>query len=174
MKGEIRNGASAVLSNMLKNAFGDKLIAVRVGNSNAFAIDLGMTDDETGKPVYGLVKISIPNTSDTKTTKAFDLGEAVQAAYDYENKPKKEKKVKEVDPEVEAKRARRNQQEQELEKWLLANLDGEMTATDIMNTAPGMAEVGILMVGTFLKNITGRNPVITVNVVKGKKFYSHA
>lgn len=176
MKLETRMAGNAKLVEMVKGTMGDKVILCRVGKNDCWAVDLGMTDPETGKPMYALLKPSVPNTADTKTTKAFDLGEAVQAYYDHENEVKAEKaaKPKKVDPEAEARKAAHNAREQELEKWLLANLDGEMTASEIYASAPGLDEVTLMQVGTYLKNIVGRNPIIQVNVEKGKKFYSKA
>lgn len=172
MKAEIRVAGSNIMTDLLMNALKDKIVPIRVGKQDCWAVDLGMVDDETGKPMYGIIKTSVPNTKDTATTTAFDLAAAVQARIDYENEPKKEKKEKKVDPEAAAKKAAREAQEKELEKWLLTNLDGEMTATEILNAAPCLADSNPLQTGTYLKNIVNRNPSIQKNVVKGKGYFS--
>lgn len=172
MKAEVRIAGANIMTDLLKSTLGDKIVPIRVSKTDCWAVDLGLVDEETGKPIYGIIKTSIPNTKDTATTTAFDLTAAVQARIDYENEPKKEKREKKVDPEAAAKKAAREAQEQELEKWLLTNLDGEMTATEILNTAPCLKGSNPLQTGTYLKNIVNRNPSIQKDVVKGKGYFS--
>lgn len=174
MKTEIRVAAQEVVVNALREALGDKIVPVRVGKKDGFAFDTGLVDDK-GTPIYAVIEATVKNTEDTKTAKAFDLQEAVQARIDSENTPKKEKKEKAPDPEVEAKRAAHAAREAIVEKWCVENLTGEpVTATVVKNAIPELEEVTIMQVGTYLKNIAARNPIVQRDVVKGKPQYTRA
>ena len=131
MKTEIRVAANSAVVSALREALGEKIVPVRVAKKDGFAFDTGVKD-ENGKPIYAVIEATVKNTEDTKTSKAFDLEEAVQARIDAENAPKKEAKPKKEDPEAEAKRAKREEQKQALHAWLMENLSDEaMTTTDI-------------------------------------------
>lgn len=171
MKSEIRVAASTAVETALREALGEKIVPVTVAKKDGFAFDTGIKD-ENGKPVYAVIEATVKNTEDTKTSKAFDLTEAVQARVDKDAAPKKEKKAKEADPEAEAKRAAHKERERITEEWCMANLSGEgMNASEIKAAIPELAEVTVMQVGTYLKNITERNLSIQRNVVKGKPTY---
>ena len=174
MKSEIRIAASAAVETALREALGDKIAPVRVAKKDGFAFDTGVKD-ENGKPVYAVIEATIKNTEDTKTSKAFDLQEALQARINADTIEKKEKKSKEANPEVEAKRAAHKERERITEEWCMANLSGEgLTASDIKAAIPELEEVTVMQVGTYLKAISERNPSIQRNVVKGKPTYCMA
>ena len=174
MKNEIRVAANSAVVSALREALGTKIVPVRVAKKDGFAFDTGVKD-ENGKPVYAVIEATVKNTEDTKTSKAFDLEEAVQARVDAENAPKKEAKTKTPDPEAEAKRAAHKERERITEEWCVDNLTGEgMSASEIKAAIPELAEVTVMQVGTYLKNITERNMSIQRNVVKGKPTYTLA
>ena len=171
MKSEIRVAANSAVVSALREALGDKIVPVRVAKKDGFAFDTGVKD-ENGKPVYAVIEATVKNTEDTKTSKAFDLEAAVQERIDYENVPKKETKTKTPDPEAEAKRAAPKERERITEEWCMANLTGEgMNASEIKAAIPELAEVTVMQVGTYMKNIVERNTAIQRNVVKGKPTY---
>lgn len=171
MKSEIRVAANSSVVSALREALGDKIVPVRVAKKDGFAFDTGVKD-ENGKPVYAVIEATVKNTEDTKTSKAFDLEEAVQARVDADNAPKKETKTKIPDPEAEAKRAAHKERERITEEWCVANLSGEgMNASEIKAAIPELAEVTVMQVGTYMKNIVERNTSIQRNVVKGKPTY---
>ena len=175
MKTEIRNAASNAAHEIVKSL--PNLIPVLVAKKEGYALDTGFTD-ENGKPIYAVIDVTIKNTEDnaTGTAKAFDLDACVQALQDKMSAPKKEKKTKEIDPEAEAKRAARMEKQNALELWCLENLptgDG-MTTTEIATANPEVADMNLMMVGTMLKNIAEKNPIVQRNVIKGKPYYSKA
>ena len=172
MKTEIRNNAANAAHEIVKNAL-PMLVPVLVAKKEGYALDTGFTD-ENGKVIYAVIDVTIKATEDTKTAKAFDLDAAVQAMQDKMNAPKKERKVKEADPEVEAKRAAHKARQDNLELWCLENLptDEGMSATQIKELVPELEEVTIMQVGTYLKAIAEKNPVIQRNVIKGKTLYN--
>lgn len=171
MKSEIRVAANSAVVSALREALGEKIIPVRVAKKDGFAFDTGVKD-ENGKPIYAVIEATVKNTEDTKTSKAFDLEEAIQARIDNDNAPKKESKPKTADPEAEAKRAAHKERERITEEWCMANLSGEgMSASEIKAAIPELAEVTVMQVGTYLKAISERNLSIQRNVVKGKPTY---
>lgn len=173
MKNEIRIAASNAAHTLVQSL--PNLIPVVVAKKECYAFDTGVID-ENGKPVYAVVDVTVKNTEDTKTAQAFDIEAAKQAMTDKANAPKKERKVKEVDPEAEAKRAARMEKQNALELWCLENLptgDG-MTTTEIATANPEVADMNLMMVGTMLKNIAEKNPIVQRNVIKGKPYYSKA
>lgn len=171
MKNEIRVAATTAVENIV-TANVPGLIPVRVAKKDCFAIDTGVKD-ENGNTVFATVEITVKNTEATKTSPAFDLDAAIAAR---DAKPKTEKKVKEVDPEAEAKRAKRNAEQEMVKDWCMVNLTDEpMTTTDIKAAIPELAEVSVMQVGTYLKNIAADNTdTIKREVVKGKPYYSRA
>ena len=174
MKSEIRVAASTAVETALREALGEKIVPVTVAKKDGFAFDTGVKD-ENGKPVYVVIEATVKNTEDTKTSKAFDLTEAVQARIDKENAPKKEAKPKKEDPEAEAKRAKREEQKQALHAWLMENLTDEaMTTTDIQGACPEVADVSVMQIGSWMTAIAKEDPSIQRDVVKGKPYYSHA
>ena len=170
MKSEIRVAAATAVESLLTSI--PNLIPVRVAKKDGFAFDTGVKD-ENGKPVYAVIEATVKNTEDTKTSKAFDLEEAVQARTDADAAPKKEKKSKETDPEAEAKRAAHKERERITEEWCMDNLtSGEgMNASEIKAAIPELEDVTVMQVGTYMKNIVERNASIQRNVVKGKPTY---
>jgi hypothetical protein len=173
MKNEVRVAASTAVENLLSLL--PNLTPVRVAKKDGYAFDTGVKD-ENGKPVYAFIEATIKNTEDTKTSKAFDLEEAVQARIDSENAPKKEAKPKkESDPEAEAKRAKAQAMKEMVAEWCVENLTSEgMTTSDIKNAIPELADVSVMQIGTWLTAIAKDNPSIQRDVVKGKPFYSLA
>ena len=173
MKNEVRVAASTAVENLLSLL--PNLTPVRVAKKDGYAFDTGVKD-ENGKPVYAFIEATIKNTEDTKTSKAFDLEEAVQARIDAENAPKKEAKPKkEADPEAEAKRAKREAQKQALHDWLTDNLtDNQVTTTDIQAACSDVKDVTIMQVGAWLTAIAKEDSSIKRDVVKGKPYYSKA
>ena len=174
MKTEIRVAANSAVVSALREALGERIVPVRVAKKDGYAFDTGVKD-ENGKPIYAVIEATVKNTEDTKTSKAFDLEEAVQARIDAENAPKKEAKPKKEDPEAEAKRAKREAQKQALAEWCEMNLsDTPMTTTDIKAGCPEMEEISIMQVGTWMTAIAKENASIKRDVVKGKPYYSKA
>ena len=175
MKNEIRVAASTAVETALREALGQRIVPVRVAKKDGFAFDTGVKD-ENGKPIYAVIEATVKNTEDTKTSKAFDLEEAVQARIDADNAPKKEAKPKkEADPEAEAKRAKREAQKQALHDWLTENLTEEaMTTTDIQGACAEIADVSVMQVGTWMTAIAKEDSSIKRDVVKGKPYYSKA
>ena len=172
MKSEIRVAASTAVETALREALGQRIVPVRVAKKDGYAFDTGVKD-ENGKPVYAVIEATVKNTEDTKTSKAFDLEEAVQARIDAENAPKKEAKPKKEDPEAEAKRAKREEQKQALHAWLMENLTDEaMTTTDIQGACPEVADVSVMQIGSWMTAIAKEDPSIQRDVVKGKPYYS--
>ena len=172
MKTEIRVAANSAVVAALREALGEKIVPVRVAKKDGFAFDTGVKD-ENGKPIYAVIEATVKNTEDTKTSKAFDLEEAVQARIDAENAPKKEAKPKKEDPEAEAKRAKREEQKQALHAWLMENLTDEaMTTTDIQGACPEVADVSVMQIGSWMTAIAKEDPSIQRDVVKGKPYYS--
>ena len=172
MKNEVRVAASTAVENLLSLL--PNLTPVRVAKKDGYAFDTGVKD-ENGKPVYAFIEATIKNTEDTKTSKAFDLDEAVAARTEHDNAPKKETKSKEVDPEAEAKRAKREEQKNALAVWLTDNLtDQPMTTTDIQAACSDVAGVTIMQVGAWLTAIAKEDSSIKRDVVKGKPYYSKA
>lgn len=172
MKNEVRVAATESVMNLLSLL--PNLTPVRVAKKDGYAFDTGVKD-ENGKPVYAFIEATIKNTEDTKTSKAFDLDEAVAARTGHDNAPKKETKSKEADPEVEAKRAKREEQKQALHNWLTDNLtDQQMTTTDIQAACSDVANVTIMQVGSWLTAIAKEDSSIKRDVVKGKPYYSKA
>lgn len=173
MKTEIRVAANSAVETALREALGTRIVPVTVAKKDGFAFDTGVKD-ENGKPIYAVIEATVKNTEDTKTSKAFDLEEAVQARIDKENAPKKEPKTKkESDPEAEAKRAKREEQKQALHAWLMENLtDSAMTTTDIQGACPEIADVSVMQVGSWMTAIAKEDPSIQRDVVKGKPYYS--
>ena len=172
MKTEIRVAANSAVVSALREALGEKIVPVRVAKKDGFAFDTGVKD-ENGKPIYAVIEATVKNTEDTKTSKAFDLEEAVQARIDAENAPKKEAKPKKEDPEAEAKRAKREEQKQALHAWLMENLTDEaMTTTDIQSACPDVADVSVMQIGSWMTAIAKEDPSIQRDVVKGKPYYS--
>ena len=175
MKTETRNAAANAAHEIVKNAI-SSLVPVLVAKKEGYALDTGVKD-ENGKPIYAVIDVTVKNTEDTKTATAFDLEACVQALQDKMNAPKKETKSKKApDPKMEAKRAAHAARQDALEKWCLENLPcGEgLTATQIKELVPELAEVTIMQVGTYLKNIAAKNPTVQRDVVKGKPLYSLA
>lgn len=175
MKTEIRVAANSAVVSALREALGEKIVPVRVAKKDGFAFDTGVKD-ENGKPIYAVIEATVKNTEDTKTSKAFDLEEAVQARIDSENAPKKEAKPKkEADPEAEAKRAKAQSMKEMVAEWCMENLTSEgMTTSDIKNAIPELADVSVMQIGTWLTAIAKDNPSIQRDVVKGKPYYSLA
>lgn len=175
MKSEIRVAASTAIETALREALGQRIVPVRVAKKDGYAFDTGVKD-ENGKPVYVVIEATVKNTEDTKTSKAFDLEEAVQARVDAENAPKKEAKPKkETDPEAEAKRAKAQAMKEMVAEWCMENLASEgMTTSDIKNAIPELADVSVMQIGTWLTAIAKDNPSIQRDVVKGKPYYSKA
>ena len=173
MKNEIRVAANSAVVSALREALGEKIVPVRVAKKDGYAFDTGVKD-ENGKPVYAVIEATVKNTEDIKTSKAFDLEEAVQARVDAENAPKKEAKPKkEADPEAEAKRAKSQAMKEMVAEWCMENLTSEgMTTSDIKNAIPELADVSVMQIGTWLTAIAKDNPSIQRDVVKGKPYYS--
>ena len=172
MKTEIRVAANSAVETALREALGTRIVPVTVAKKDGFAFDTGVKD-ENGKPIYAVIEATVKNTEDTKTSKAFDLEEAVQARIDKENAPKKEAKPKKEDPEAEAKRAKREEQKQALHAWLMENLtESAMTTTDIQGACPEIADVSVMQVGSWMTAIAKEDPSIQRDVVKGKPYYS--
>ena len=172
MKTEIRVAANSAVVSALREALGTRIVPVTVAKKDGFAFDTGV-QDENGKPIYAVIEATVKNTEDTKTSKAFDLEEAVQARIDKENAPKKEAKPKKEDPEAEAKRAKREEQKQALHAWLMENLTDEaMTTTDIQGACPEVADVSVMQIGSWMTAIAKEDPSIQRDVVKGKPYYS--
>lgn len=174
MKNEIRVAATTAVENIV-TANVPGLIPVRVAKKDCFAIDTGMKD-ESGNTVFATVEITVKNTEATKTSPAFDLDAAIAARAENDAKPKKESKPKDSDPEADAKRAKRNAEQEMVKDWCMVNLTDEpMTTTDIKAAIPELAEVSVMQVGTYLKNIAADNAdTIKREVVKGKPYYSRA
>lgn len=174
MKNEIRVSATNAIEAIVE-AHVPGLIPVRVAKKDCYAIDTGVKD-ENGNTVFATVEITVKNTEATKTSPAFDLDAAIAARAENDAKPKTEKKAKEVDPEAEAKRAKRNAEQELVKEWCMVNLTDEpMTTTDIKAAIPELAEVSVMQVGTYLKNIAQDNAdTIKREVVKGKPYYSRA
>lgn len=172
MKNEIRVSATNAIEAIVE-AHVPGLIPVRVAKKDCYAIDTGVKD-ENGNTVFATVEITVKNTEATKTSPAFDLDAAIAARAENDAKPKTEKKAKEVDPEAEAKRAKRNAEQELVKEWCMVNLTDEpMTTTDIKAAIPELAEVSVMQVGTYLKNIAADNAdTIKREVVKGKPYYS--
>ena len=174
MKNEIRVAANSAVVSALREALGEKIVPVRVAKKDGFAFDTGVKD-ENGKPIYAVIEATVKNTEDTKTSKAFDLEEAVQARIDAESAPKKETKTKKEDPEAEAKRAKAQVMKDMVAEWCMENLTSEgMTTSDIKNAIPELADVTVMQVGTWMTAIAKDNPSIQRDVVKGKPYYSLA
>ena len=174
MKTEIRVAANSAVVSALREALGEKIVPVRVAKKDGYAFDTGVKD-ENGKPIYAVIEATVKNTEDTKTSKAFDLEEAVQARIDAENASKKEAKAKKEDPEAEAKRAKAQAMKEMVAEWCMENLTSEgMTTSDIKNAIPELADVTVMQVGTWMTAIAKDNPSIQRDVVKGKPFYSLA
>jgi hypothetical protein len=172
MKNEIRVAAATAVENLLSLL--PNLTPVRVAKKDGYAFDTGVKD-ENGKPVYAFIEATVKNTEDTKTSKAFDLDEAVAARAEHDSAPKKEAKSKEADPEADAKRAKREEQKQALHDWLTDNLaDQPMTTTDIQGACPDTADLTIMQVGAWLTAIAKEDSSIKRDVVKGKPYYSKA
>lgn len=174
MKNEIRVSATNAIEAIVE-AHVPGLIPVRVAKKDCYAIDTGVKD-ENGNTVFATVEITVKNTEATKTSPAFDLDAAIAARAENDAKPKTEKKTKEADPEAEAKRAKRNAEQELVKEWCVVNLTDEpMTTTDIKAAIPELAEVSVMQVGTYLKNIAQDNAdTIKREVVKGKPYYSRA
>lgn len=174
MKNEIRVAANAAVEALIEGHV-PGLVPVRVAKKDCYAIDTGMKD-ENGNAVFATVEITVKNTEATKTSPAFDLDAAIAARAENDAKPKTEKKAKEADPEAEAKRAKRNAEQEMVKDWCMVNLTEEpMTTTDIKAAIPELAEVSVMQVGTYLKNIAADNAdKIKREVVKGKPYYSRA
>ena len=173
MKTEIRNTASNVAHEIVKSL--PNLVPVLVAKKEGYALDTGVKD-ENGKPIYAVIDITIKNTEDNAsgTAKAFNLEEAVQALQEKMNAPKKVSLKKEADPELEAKRAAHAERQDKVEQWCIANLtDTPMTATDIQKAIPELEGIAVTQVGTYLKNISGKNPVIQREQKDGKWVYTH-
>lgn len=174
MKSEVRVAANSAVVSALREALGDKIVPVRVAKKDGFAFDTGVKD-ENGKPVYAVIEATVKNTEDTKTSKAFDLEEAVQARVDADNAPKKETKTKTPDPEAEAKRAKANAMKEMVAMWCLENLPAEgMTTSEIKAAIPELADITVMQVGSWLTAIAKENPTIQRDVVKGKPTYTLA
>ena len=174
MKNEIRVSATNAIEAIVE-AHVPGLIPVRVAKKDCYAIDTGVKD-ENGNTVFATVEITVKNTEATKTSPAFDLDAAIAARAENDAKPKTEKKAKEADPEAEAKRAKRNAEQEMVKNWCMVNLTDEpMTTTDIKAAIPELAEVSVMQVGTYLKNIAADNAeTVKREVVKGKPYYSRA
>lgn len=174
MKNEIRVSATNAIEAIVE-AHVPGLIPVRVAKKDCYAIDTGVKD-ENGNTVFATVEITVKNTEATKTSPAFDLDAAIAARAENDAKPKTEKKAKEADPEAEAKRAKRNAEQELVKDWCMVNLTDEpMTTTDIKAAIPELAEVSVMQVGTYLKNIAADNAeTVKREVVKGKPYYSRA
>lgn len=174
MKNEIRVSATNAIEAIVE-AHVPGLIPVRVAKKDCYAIDTGVKD-ENGNTVFATVEITVKNTEATKTSPAFDLDAAIAARAENDAKPKTEKKAKEVDPEAEAKRAKRNAEQELVKEWCMVNLTDEpMTTTDIKAAIPELAEVSVMQVGTYLKNIAQDNAeTVKREIVKGKPYYSRA
>lgn len=174
MKNEIRVAANAAVENLIAASVAG-LIPVRVAKKDCYAIDTGVKD-ENGNTVFATVEITVKNTEATKTSPAFDLDAAIAARAENDAKPKTEKKPKQDDPEAEAKRAKRNAEQELVKEWCMVNLTEEgMTTTDIKAAIPELAEVSVMQVGTYLKNIAADNAeTVKREVVKGKPYYSRA
>ena len=174
MKNEIRVSATNAIEAIVE-AHVPGLIPVRVAKKDCYAIDTGVKD-ENGNTVFATVEITVKNTEATKTSPAFDLDAAIAARAENDAKPKTEKKAKEADPEAEAKRAKRNAEQEMVKDWCAVNLTDEpMTTTDIKAAIPELAEVSVMQVGTYLKNIAqDENNGVKREVVKGKPYYSRA
>lgn len=174
MKNEIRVSATNAIEAIVE-AHVPGLIPVRVAKKDCYAIDTGVKD-ENGNTVFATVEITVKNTEATKTSPAFDLDAAIAARAENDAKPKTEKKAKEVDPEAEAKRAKRNAEQELVKEWCMVNLTDEpMTTTDIKAAIPELAEVSVMQVGTYLKNIAqDESNGVKREVVKGKPYYSRA
>ena len=171
MKNEIRVAANSAVETALREALGQRIVPVTVGKKDGYAFDTGVKD-ENGKPVYAVIEATVKNTEDTKTSKAFDIEEAIQARVDKESAPKKETKAKTPDPEAEAKRAAHKERERITEEWCVDNLTGEgMSASEIKAAIPELEDVTVMQVGTYMKNIVERNTAIQRKVVKGKPVY---
>lgn len=174
MKSEIRIAAANAAHELVKSL--PNLVPVLVAKKEGYALDTGVKD-ENGKPIYAVIDVTIKNTEATKTAPAFDLDACVQAMQDKMNAPKKEKKTKVADPEAEAKRAAHAARQDALELWCLDNLptDEGMSTAEIKAALPELLdEVTIMQVGTYLKAIAEKNPIVQRNVVKGKPLYCHA
>ena len=171
MNNEIRVAANAAVENLIAASVAG-LIPVRVAKKDCYAIDTGVKDEHGN----ATVEITVKNTEATKTSPAFDLDAAIAARTENDAKPKTDKKGKEADPEAEAKRAKRNAEQEMVKDWCMANLTDEpMTTTDIKAAIPELAEVSVMQVGTYLKNIAADNAdTIKREVVKGKPYYSRA
>ena len=174
MKNEIRVSATNAIEAIVE-AHVPGLIPVRVAKKDCYAIDTGVKD-ENGNTVFATVEITVKNTEATKTSPAFDLDAAIAARAENDAKPKTEKKAKEADPEAEAKRAKRNAEQELVKEWCMVNLTDEpMTTTDIKAAIPELAEVSVMQVGTYLKNIAQDNAdTVKREVVKGKPYFSRA
>lgn len=174
MKNEIRVSATNAIEAIVE-AHVPGLIPVRVAKKDCYAIDTGVKD-ENGNTVFATVEITVKNTEATKTSPAFDLDAAIAARAENDAKPKTEKKPKQDDPEAEAKRAKRNAEQEMVKEWCMVNLTDEpMTTTDIKAAIPELAEVSVMQVGTYLKNIAqDESNSVKREVVKGKPYYSRA
>lgn len=174
MKNEVRVAATNAIEAIIE-AHVPGLIPVRVAKKDCYAIDTGVKD-ESGNTVFATVEITVKNTEATKTSPAFDLDAAIAARAENDSKPKKESKPKQDDPEAEAKRAKRNAEQELVKEWCMVNLTDEgMTTTDIKAAIPELAEVSVMQVGTYLKNIAqDESNGVKREVVKGKPYYSRA
>ena len=174
MKNEIRVAANSAVEALIEGHV-PGLVPVRVAKKDCYAIDTGVKD-ENGNTVFATVEITVKNTEATKTSPAFDLDAAIAARAENDAKPKTEKKAKEVDPEADAKRAKRNAEQELVKEWCMVNLTDEpMTTTDIKAAIPELAEVSVMQVGTYLKNIAqDEGNGVKREVVKGKPYYSRA
>lgn len=174
MKTEIRDNAREHAISTLTASI-PNLIPARVGNHNVYVMETPIRDEETDTPVYALFSVSIPSTTDTKTTEAFKLEEAIANLVEWQNKPKKERKTTEkvLTPEEIARKEEREKLMNVIENWLVANLgDRSLTTTEIAGAIPECAGVPLMNVGTLLKKISERNLRLERNVVKGKPYYS--
>lgn len=174
MKSELRNAAHDSAIAILTSAL-PTLIPIRESKKNCFAMDTGVAD-ESGRPVYVSISVSVKNNDGTKTTAPFVLDNAIAELAVYEAQPKKERKIatpKELTPEELAKKEARENLMLVIEKWLVENGNSEgMTTTDIANAIPECAGVRLMDLGSMLKKITERNLHIQRNVINGKPHYT--
>lgn len=174
MKSEIRYNAFTAAENVIKEALQNRIVPVRVNDKDSWAMETGHTD-ENGVPIYALLSLSIAATSDTKRSRAFNFGEAVQERVDHDAAPKRERAVKEVDPETEARRTKRNDDKNIVRDWCEVNLTSEpMTTTEIYNALPEELRSYMLMqIGGMLKEIAAEEgTTLKRETVKSKAYYS--
>lgn len=174
MKMENYTRATAYVNDLL-TAYIPNLVPVRVAKKDGFAIETPVVD-ENGKPIVVVINATAKKNEATKTCEAFDLEAAKQAREDNEAEKavaakEKSARTRKVDPEKEAKK---NAILEAMKEWLAENLSSTpITATDIKDAIPELADITIMQVGTYMKTLSEVEANhIRRESIKGKTYYS--